>query len=141
MKRIGLVVAALLVLSLAGLVVYQVWPKYGICLGTSRYDEIVCVARRNLHFGAHFTWSFNLPTVEAVMAEVTPEDIPVLVEMLGDERSVIRALAGNILPQLGEDGLTSLKRAAESENPTIRRTAEMALMDHEIIKGNAAQQD
>ncbi len=140
MKRVGLILAVLLILPVAGVVGYQVWPKYGICLKNSRYDEIVCVARRNLHFSAHFSWSFNLYTVEAVMAEVGPDDIPVLAGMLGDERGVLRSLAGNILTKLGEDGLASLKRAAESPDPTIRRTAESALMDYEIIKGGTQQE-
>ncbi len=141
MKRIGLMVGVLLILSVAGVVVYQVWPKYGICLKTSRYDEIVCVARRNLHFSAHFSWSFNRYTVEAVMAEVSPADIPVLAEMLGDERGVLRSLAGNILTQSGEDGLASLKRAAESPDHIIRYTAKSALMDYEIIRDNTPQKE
>ena len=73
------------------------------------------------------------------MAEVDRDDIPVLAEMLGDERSVLRTLAGNILTQLGEDGLASLKRAAESPDPIIRRTARSALMDYKIIKGSTQQ--
>ena len=141
MKRTGLIVGVLLILSVAGLVVYGVWPKYGICLKTSRYDEIVCVARRNLHFSAHFSWSFNRYTVEAVMAEVSRDDIPVLAEMLGDERGVLRSLAGNILTELGEDGLASLKRAAESPDHIIRYTAESALMDYEIIRDNTPQKE
>ena len=126
-------------MSVAGLVLYGVWPKYGICLTTSRYDEIVCVARRNLHFSAHFTWSFNRSTVAAVMAEIDRDDIPVLAEMLGDERGFLRTLAGSILTELGEDGLASLKLAAESPDHVIRDTAKSALMDFEIIKGNAQQ--
>ncbi len=139
MKRIGLMVGVLLILSVVGVVVYQVWPKYGICLKNSRYDEIACVARRNLHFSAHFSWSFNIYTLKAVMAEVGPDDIPVLVEMLGDERGVLRSLAGNILTQLGEDGLASLKRAAESPDHIIRYAAKSAVMDYEIIRNNAPQ--
>ncbi len=139
MKRVGSILGLLLILSVAGLVLYQVWPKYGLCLKSSRYDEIVCVARRNLHFSAHFTWSFNRNTVEAVMAEVDRDDIPVLAEMLGDERGVLRTLAGNILTGLGEDGLASLKRAAESPDPIIRRTAVSALMDYEIIRDSTPQ--
>ncbi len=141
MKRIGPIVGLLLILSVAGVVLYQVWPKYGLCLKNSRYDEIVCVARRNLHFSAHFSWSFNRTTVEAVMAEVGRDDIPVLAEMLGDERGVLRTLAGNLLTQLGEDGLAGLKRAAETSDPMIRRTAKSALMDYEIIKGATPQPD
>jgi len=141
MKRIGRIVGMVLILSVAGLVLYEVWPRYGICLKTSRYDEIACVARRNLHFSAHFTWSFNRSTVEAVMAEIDRDDIPVLAEMLGDERSVLRTLAGSILTELGEDGLASLKLAAESPDHIVRRTAESALMDYEIIKGSAQRPD
>jgi hypothetical protein len=141
MKRIGRIVGMVLILSVAGLVFYEVWPRYGICLKTSRYDEIACVARRNLHFSAHFTWSFNRSTVEAVMAEIDRDDIPVLAEMLGDDRSVLRTLAGNILTELGEDGLASLKRAAESPDQVIRYTAKSALMDYEIIKGSARRSD
>jgi hypothetical protein len=70
------------------------------------------------------------------MAEVGRDDIAVLAEMLGDERGVLRALAGNILTQLGEDGLASLKRAAESPDHIIQCTAESALGDYEIIKGS-----
>ncbi len=139
MKRVGLILGVLLFLSVAGLVLYEVWPRYGLCLTTSRYDEIVCVARRNLHFSAHLTWSFNSDTVGAVMVEVDRDDIPVLAEMLGDERSVLRSLAGNILAELGDHGLASLKRAAESPDPVIRRTAKSALMDYKIIKGSTRQ--
>ena len=141
MKRIGRIVWLLLILSVVGAIVYQVWPKYGLCLESSRYDEIACTARRSLHFSAHFTWSFNRSTVEAVLAEVDRGDIPVLVKMLGDERGALRTLAGNILTQLGEEGLTSLKRAAESPDDMIRYTAKSALMDYEIIKGSAQQPD
>ncbi len=70
------------------------------------------------------------------MAEVARDDIPVLAEMLGDERSVLRSLAGSILAKLGDHGLASLKRAAESPDPVIRSTAKSALMDHEIISGS-----
>jgi hypothetical protein len=141
MKRIGLILGLLLILSPAGLVLNQIWPKYGLCLKTTRYDEIACLARRNLHFSAHFTWSFNRYTVEAVLADVGREDIPVLAEMLGDERTVLRSLAGNILAQLGEEGLASLKRAAESEDHVIRLTAETALMDYDITRGGAERPD
>jgi len=141
MKRTGKILAFLLILSAVGLVLYAIWPKYGICLRTSRYDEIACVARRNLHFSAHMTWSFNRYTVEAVMAEVGPDDIPALVEMLGDERSVLRTLAGHILARLGADGLASLNRAAESQDPIVRRTAESALTDYEITRSTARPQE
>ena len=139
MKRVGPIVGLLLILSVAGLVLYEIWPKYGICLKSSRYDEIACTARRNLHFSAHFTWSFNRYTVEAVMAEVSRDDIPVLSKMLGDERGFLRTLAGNILTELGEDGLAALKRAVEAPDPIVRRTAESALMDYEIIRGSTQQ--
>lgn len=141
MKPIGRIVGMVLILVVAGLVLYEVWPRYGICLESSRYDEIACVARRNLHFSAHFTWSFNRSTVAAVMAEIDPDDIPVLAEMLGDERGFLRTLAGNIMTELGEDGLASLKRAAESPNQVIRDTAKSALMDYEIVKGSAQRLD
>ncbi len=73
------------------------------------------------------------------MAEINRDDIPVLAEMLGDERSVLRTLAGSILATLGDDGLASLKRASESPDPIIRGTAISALMDHEIISGSTQQ--
>lgn len=73
------------------------------------------------------------------MAEVSQDDIPVLSEMLGDERGFLRTLAGNILTELGEDGLASLKRSAESPDPVIRYTAKAALMDYEIIRGSTPQ--
>ena len=141
MRRAALLVGLLLAVPVTGLVLYAVWPKYGICREASRYDEIACVARRNLHFSAHFSWSFNGYTVEAVMAEVGPDDIPVLSEMLGDERSVLRALAASILTDLGEDGLASLKQAAKPPDRVIRDTARSALMDYEIIRGSVPQPD
>ncbi len=73
------------------------------------------------------------------MAEIDRDDIPVLSKMLGDERGFLRTLAGSILTELGEDGLASLKLAAESPDHVIRGTAKSALMDFEIIKGNAQQ--
>jgi HEAT repeat protein len=73
------------------------------------------------------------------MAEVDRDDIPVLAEILGDERAVLRSLAGNILTELGNDGLARLKRAAESPDPIIRRTAKSALMDYKIIRGSTPQ--
>jgi hypothetical protein len=136
-----LILGGLLVLTVAGLVGHGAWPKYGLCLESSRYDEIACLARRNLHFSAHLTWSFNRRTVEAVMAEVGAADIPVLVELLGDERAVLRGLAGSILPELGEAGLAALQRAAQSPDPVMRRTAETALMDYEIIRSSTQGQD
>ena len=133
MKRAGAILGALLIVSLLGLVVYQIWPRYGLCREADRYGEIACLARRNLHFSAHFTWSFNRYTVEAVLAEVGPGDLEVLAAMLGDERGALRGLAGNILSRFGEAGLAQLRRAAESDDPTIRHTAKIALMDYEIV--------
>ena len=134
MKRVGRSLAALLILAMAALVGYAIWPKYGLCLETTRYDEIACVARRNLHFSAHMTWSVNRYTVDAVTAEVGPDDIPVLVEMLGDGRPRLGSLAGFVLTELGEDGLAALKLAAESLDPDVRWAAQSALMDYEIIR-------
>lgn len=141
MKRTGRILGMLLILSIVGLVLYGIWPKYGICLKTSRYDEIACVARRNLHFSAHMSWSFNRYTVDAVMSEIGPADIPVLVDMLGDERRVLRALAGSVLTQLGEDGLAGLRRATGSPEPIVRRTAESALADHAIANPPEPRED
>ncbi len=73
------------------------------------------------------------------MAEIDRDDIPVLLKMLSDERGFLRTLAGSILTKLGEDGLASLRRAAESPDRIVRRTAESALMDYEIVKGSARQ--
>ncbi len=73
------------------------------------------------------------------MAEIDRDDIPVLSKMLGDERGFLLTLAGSILTELGEDGLASLKLAAKSPDHVIRDTAKSALMDFEIIKGNAQQ--
>ncbi|MDP6705120.1 MAG: hypothetical protein QF893_02155 [Alphaproteobacteria bacterium] len=141
MKRAALIVGLLLVVSVTGLVLYGIWPKYGICREPTRYDEIACAARRNLHFSAHFTWSFNRFTVDAVTAEVGQDDIPVLAEMLGDDRAVLRMLAATVLADMGEDGLASLKRAAESADATVRHTARIALMDYEIRNANPPQRD
>lgn len=134
MKRLSRALALMLVLSVVALVGYAVWPKYGICVATTRYDEIACLARRNIHLSAHMTWSVNRDTIDAVRAEVGPDDIPILAEMLGDDRSVLPGLAGYLLTELGPDGLAALNRAAESPDPDIRWAAQSALMDYEIIR-------
>ncbi len=143
MRRVGRVLAALLILSAAAVIGYAVWPKYGICLEGTRYEEIACLARRNLQLSAHMTWSVNRYTVDAVMAEVGADDIPVFVEMLGDDRAMLRSMAGYVLTELGPDGLAALNRAAESPDPDIRWAAQSALMDYEIIRSQSSspQQD
>lgn len=141
MKRLGRLLAVLLILGVTWMVGYVAWPKYGICLVATRYDEIACLARRNLHFSGHLTWSFNSHTVDAVMAEIGPADIPVLVEMLGDERAVLRMLAGHVLAALGADGLAALERAAESPDADLRWAAQSALMDYDIARRQAQPQE
>ena len=69
-----------------------------------------------------------------MIAEVGPDDIPVLVEMLGDDRPMLGSLAGFVLAGLGADGLAALKLAAESLDPDVRWAAQSALMDYEIIR-------
>ncbi|UCH75374.1 MAG: hypothetical protein JSU82_05895 [Rhodospirillales bacterium] len=141
MRRLRRTLASLLILSIVAVFGYAIWPKYGICLASTRYDEIACLARRNLHFSAHMTWSFNRYTVDAAMAEIGTKDIPVLVEMLGDDRAVLSGLAGYLLAKLGPDGLAALNRAAESPDPEIRRAARSALIDYEIIRSQPPPQN
>lgn len=59
MKRAVRALAVLPIPSFAALIGYALWPKYGLCLKTTRYDAIACVARRGLHFSAHLTWSLK----------------------------------------------------------------------------------
>jgi hypothetical protein len=136
MKRIGCSIAFALVLLAAAGAAYAVWPKYGLCFGKSRSDEIACVIRRNLHFSAHFTWTFNRPTIDAVLAEVGPEDLPALAKLLGDERRLVRKATGQTLLYLGDPGIAQLEAAARSPDPLVRETAEWALADYEIMKGS-----
>ena len=136
MRAVGRSIAIVLILLAGAGGTRAVWPKYGLCFGDTRADEIACLIRRNLHFSAHFTWSFNKPTIDAVLAETDAADLPVLAEILGDERPVVRKAAGQVLLEFGAPGIAQLREASRSPDPLVRETADRALADYEIMKGS-----
>lgn len=83
----------------------------------------------------------QLATLRHARPRHGPDVRTVLAEMIGHNRPAIRMLAATILAKMGEDGLASLKRAAESGNIEIRHTAKIALIDHEIKKKSPPRQD
>ena len=80
----------------------------------SRYVAIRRLIKNNLHFSAHLTFAVNTKTVEAVRKEVTETDIPVLIELLGDEENVVGIGAQLVLESFGKKALPALTEAANS---------------------------
>ena len=123
-RRVAIAIFGLILLSLGGAIATLVWPKYGLCIGQSRQDEIACMIRRNLHFSAHFTWASNRHTLEAARAETSEADIPHLVGLLGHERPSVRMAAGHLLASFGEPGRLALQEAARSPDWIVRYVAD-----------------
>jgi hypothetical protein len=94
-----------------------------------RYREIRELIKKNLHFSAHFVWAVDANTVSSVRARTSEEDIPVLIQMLGDKKGVIAVGARSVLESFGEKAIPMLLEAAKSTNPNISRGANEALID------------
>lgn len=126
-RRVAIAIFGLILLSLGGAIATLVWPKYGLCIGQSRQDEIACMIRRNLHFSAHFTWAFNRHTLEAVREQITDADVASLAGLLGHDRPAVRMAAGYLLASIGEPGRVALQEAARSPDWIVRYVAEDVL--------------
>src|SRR5437016_567941 len=64
---------------------------------SERYCEIRRSIKKNLHLGAHLQFAVTGKTCDDVKKEVKEEDIPVLIELLGDNEYVVQVGAGGVL--------------------------------------------
>lgn len=67
-------------------------------------------------------------TIKAVRAKINGQDIPVLLQMLGDRDYGIASAASGLLVTLGEQAVPALNDAARSENLAMASQARDALM-------------
>lgn len=97
-----------------------------------RYVEIRRLIEKNLHFSAHLTWAVNADTIAALRREVTEVDIPVLVRLLGDEKSVVATGAALVLESFGEPAVPALEETAKTAKGKAAFRAEQALDNYRI---------
>ncbi len=94
---------------------------------SERYCEIRRSIKKNLHIGAHLQLAVTGKTCDDVKKEVKDEDIPVLIELLGDNDDFVRIGAAGVLERFEEKALLALKEAAKSENWNLKMAAEEAI--------------
>lgn len=94
---------------------------------SARYGEILELIDDNLHFSRHFTRAVTGETIADLRDEVTPADIPVLIEMLADEDGRARVAASGLLATLGDAALPALEAAKESPDYRVSLAAGDAL--------------
>lgn len=92
-----------------------------------RYAQIRRLIRSNLHLSGHLTWAVNRDTVQAVRAEVTVADIPVLIQLLSDDEHVVALGAQLVLQDFGPQALPALQAAAESPHAQTKQMAREAM--------------
>jgi HEAT repeat protein len=95
---------------------------------SARYTEILELIDDNLHFTAHFRWAVTGETIADLRDEVTPADIPVLIEKLGDEDGRARVAASGLLVTLGDAALPAVQAAKESPDYRVSLAASDALI-------------
>jgi HEAT repeat protein len=105
---------------------------------SARYAEIMELIDDNLHFTAHFRWAVTGETIADLRDEVTPADIPVLIEMLGDEDGKARVAASGLLTTLGDAALPALEAAKESPDYRVSMGANDALIRLGECRSNPA---
>ncbi len=108
---------------------------------SDRYREIADMIDDNLHFSVHLTWAVTTDTIASVRGEIDATDIPVLVEMLADDRAAIRIGASSLLATLGEAALPALAEAARSPDWKTSMAANDALILIEMCRTNPAGTD
>lgn len=94
----------------------------------ARYREILELIDDNLHFTAHLTWAVTGETIADLREEVTPADIPILIEMLGDEDARARIAASGLLTTLGAAAVPALEAAKDSSDYRVSMGAADALI-------------
>ena len=106
--------------------------------GEARYRELRELIRDNLHFTAHLTWAVTLETIADLRNEVGPDDITVLVELLGDDDGKVRVAASGLLTTLGEPAIPALEAAKNSSDYRVSMAAADALIRLEECRTNPA---
>lgn len=79
-----------------------------------------------LDTAVHF--DVGIPSLIAVCKEMLPDVIPALSQQLTNSNPMICALVLNILSRLGNDGVKPLADLLNSENNTLRKVAEQAIL-------------
>ena len=105
---------------------------------SARYGEILELIDGNLHFTTHLTWAVTGETLADLRDEVTPADVPVLIEMLGDEDARARVAASGLLTTLGDAAGPALETAKESPDYRVRMGANDALIRLGECRSNPA---
>jgi hypothetical protein len=104
-----------------------------------RYREIRRLIKENLHLSAHLVRAVDARTVEAVRAQVSEADIPVLAALLHDRENVVGIGAQHVLETFGEKALPVLRQAAESANPRASTKAREAIVAIEASQTSPAR--
>jgi hypothetical protein len=93
----------------------------------SRYNEIRRAIRARRHLSAHMVMAVDARTIKAVRKRITEQDIPVLVQMMGDKNYGVASAASGLLVTLGEKAAPALRNATHSTNSSIASQAQDAL--------------
>jgi hypothetical protein len=104
----------------------------------ARYREILELIDDNLHFTAHLTWAVTGETIADLRDHVGPADIPLLIEMMGDEDARARIAASGLLTTLGDAAVPALEAAKGSPDYRISIGAGDALIRFGECKVNPA---
>lgn len=104
---------------------------YPACLSFNRAGHLQCTIDRHVGF-AHFTRGMNVETIEALYKEVSPEDIPHLLELLRSSDHVTQMTSAKVLARLGESGREALEaelKAEKNSDSKIQFYKEEAILD------------
>lgn len=93
-----------------------------------RYSEIRRSIMANRHLSAHMVMAVDTRTIKAVRRTITEQDIPILVQMMGDKHYGVASAASGLLVTLGEKANQALHDATYSQNLSIASQARDALM-------------
>lgn len=93
----------------------------------ARYLQIKRLIQDTRHFeiSAHFVMGFkvNPRDIRAVRPRITRNDIPVLVQMMGDQDAWASAGSRMLLASFGRPAMPALREATQSGNPSIAQHA------------------
>ena len=92
-----------------------------------RYKEIERLIKRNRHLSSHLVLAVDARTIKAVRAQVSEKDIPVLVQMMGDQDYGVASAASGLLVTLGKQATAALTEATRSKNSSVATQAQGAL--------------
>jgi hypothetical protein len=104
----------------------------------ARYNNILDLIDDNLHFTGHFRWAVTGQTIADLCGETTPTDIPILIEMLGDDDARAQIAASGLLATFGDATVPALEAAKESSDYRVSAGAYDALIRLEECVSNPA---